>query len=92
MGNPYEFTMIELAREVARVVGADARIEHRPLPQDDPMQRQPDIALARTELGWEPRVQLAEGIARTVEWFRSINPAEYPAPTPNVMQPEAQAR
>jgi UDP-glucuronate decarboxylase len=92
MGNPYEFTMIELAREVARVVGADARIEHRPLPQDDPMQRQPDIALARAELGWEPRVQLAEGIARTVEWFRSINPAEYPAPTPNVMQPEAQAR
>jgi dTDP-D-glucose 4,6-dehydratase len=56
------------------------------------MQRQPDIALARAELGWEPRVQLAEGIARTVEWFRSINPAEYPAPTPNVMQPEAQAR
>jgi UDP-glucuronate decarboxylase len=92
MGNPYEFTMIELAREVARVVGADARIEHRPLPQDDPLQRQPDIALARTELGWEPRVQLAEGIARTVEWFRSIDPSEYPAPTPNVMQPEAQAR
>ena len=92
MGNPHEFTMIELAHEVARQVGAAARIEHRPLPQDDPLQRQPDITLARTELGWEPRVQLAEGVARTLAWFRSIDPADYPAPTPNVMQPEAQAR
>ena len=72
--------------------GRAARALQADLPRDDPLQRQPDIALARAELAWEPRVQLAEGIARTVEWFRSIDPSEYPAPTPNVIQPEAQAR
>jgi dTDP-glucose 4,6-dehydratase len=71
IGNPNEFTMLELAELVCEVVGATAEIIHRPLPQDDPVQRCPDIALARKELGWEPRVALREGLERTVRWFRT---------------------
>jgi UDP-glucuronate decarboxylase len=90
LGNPVEFTMLELAEAVAACVGVSARIEHLPLPADDPRQRQPDIALASRELGWEPAVPLAEGVARTVQWFRGIDVADYPPPSPNVMQPETQ--
>ena len=90
LGNPVEFTMIELAEAVAACVGVDARIEHLPLPTDDPRQRQPDIALAERELGWMPTVPLAEGVSRTVQWFRGIDVADYPPPSPNVMQPETQ--
>jgi len=75
---------------VAACVGVDARIEHLPLPTDDPRQRQPDIALAERELGWVPTVPLAEGVSRTVQWFRGIDVADYPPPSPNVMQPETQ--
>jgi UDP-glucuronate decarboxylase len=57
---------------------------------DDPVQRQPDITLARRELGWEPRVPLEEGIRRTVEWFRTLDMAEYPPPSPYVVQPESE--
>jgi nucleoside-diphosphate-sugar epimerase len=70
LGNPVEFTIRELADEVARVVGQELRLTQRPLPQDDPTQRQPDITRAREWLGWEPRVQLAEGLVNTVEYFR----------------------
>ncbi|MFM8731448.1 MAG: UDP-glucuronic acid decarboxylase family protein [Phycisphaerales bacterium] len=91
LGNPGEFTMIELARLVERHAGRHVTLEHRALPKDDPTRRQPDIALARKELGWQPTVPLAEGIVRTIEWFRSINLADYPPPSPYVMQPEAQA-
>jgi UDP-glucuronate decarboxylase len=70
LGNPVEFTIRELADEVARVVGGELRFTHRPLPQDDPTQRQPDITRAREWLGWEPRVQLAEGLVSTVAYFR----------------------
>ena len=59
-------------RLVLEIVGADTGIEHRPLPSDDPTQRQPDITLARTRLGWEPRVQLREGIERTSAYFARI--------------------
>jgi UDP-glucuronate decarboxylase len=91
LGNPGEFTMIELARLVERHAGKPVKLEHRALPKDDPTRRQPDIALARKELGWQPTVPLEEGIVRTIEWFRSINLADYPPPSPYVMQPEAQA-
>jgi UDP-glucuronate decarboxylase len=70
LGNPVEFTIRELADEVARAVGEDVRIRFEPLPQDDPTQRQPDITRARDWLGWEPKIQLAEGLRRTVEHFR----------------------
>jgi UDP-glucuronate decarboxylase len=69
VGNPGEFTMRELAEEVARAVGREARTRHCPLPQDDPKQRRPDITRARKLLGWEPTVPLREGLARTVEYF-----------------------
>jgi UDP-glucuronate decarboxylase len=70
LGNPVEFTIRQLADEVARVVGREVRAVHRPLPQDDPTQRKPDITRAREWLGWEPRVQLAEGLEQTAAYFR----------------------
>jgi UDP-glucuronate decarboxylase len=72
VGNPAEFTMLELAQAVLEITGSASVIEHRPLPQDDPKQRQPDISLARRELGWEPSVGLLSGLERTVEYFRGV--------------------
>ena len=69
VGNPGEFTMRELAEEVGRAAGTDVRVRYCPLPQDDPRQRQPDITRARSLLGWEPRVPLRDGLARTVAYF-----------------------
>jgi UDP-glucuronate decarboxylase len=83
LGNPGEFTILELANLVIELTGSKSKIVHRPLPQDDPVRRQPDIALARKELGWEPKVPLREGLAKTIEWFRTIKWDEYRAPTPN---------
>jgi UDP-glucuronate decarboxylase len=71
IGNPGEFTIRELAEQVLALVPG-SRIEFRPLPQDDPMRRQPDISLARRVLGWEPAVTLAEGLPRTIEYFRGV--------------------
>jgi UDP-glucuronate decarboxylase len=70
LGNPVEFTIRELADEVARIVGREVRLVHQPLPQDDPTQRKPDITRARAWLGWEPGIQLAEGLEKTVAYFR----------------------
>ena len=72
VGNPGEFTMLELANAVLDITGSSSTIEHRPLPQDDPKQRQPDITLARKELGWEPTVQLRSGLEKTVDYFRGV--------------------
>ena len=72
LGNPGEFTMIELAEQVLKLTGSRSKIVHMPLPQDDPKQRQPDISLARATLGWEPKVPLAEGLAHTIEYFRIL--------------------
>lgn len=70
LGNPHEFSMLELAREVLDLTGSKSKIEHLPLPQDDPTQRQPDISLARERLNnWEPRVQLREGLEKTIQYF-----------------------
>jgi len=70
LGNPGEFTMLELAEKVIRLTRSDSTIEHKPLPQDDPKQRQPDIAKARALMDWEPVVSLDEGLARTIAYFR----------------------
>ena len=73
IGNPGEFTMLELAEAVIRLTGSASSIEHRPLPQDDPRQRKPDIALAHKVLGgWEPLVPLEEGLRHTIDYFRHV--------------------
>jgi UDP-glucuronate decarboxylase len=72
LGNPDEFTVLELAEQVLKMTGSKASIRHLPLPADDPRQRQPDISVARRELGWEPKVSLAEGLSRTIAYFRSL--------------------
>ena len=72
IGNPGEFTVKELAEQVMALVGNDAGIEYFPLPQDDPVRRQPDITKAREILGWEPKIPLSEGLPRTVEYFRAL--------------------
>ncbi len=70
IGNPREFTIAELAELVVEITGSSSEVVHRPLPQDDPTQRRPDITQARDRLGWEPTVELREGLARTAEYFR----------------------
>ncbi len=72
IGNPNEFTMLQLAEMVNQVVGSDVPVSYESLPTDDPTQRKPDITIARTQLGWEPNVQLREGLERTTAWLRSI--------------------
>jgi UDP-glucuronate decarboxylase len=72
IGNPNEFTMTELAELVSEIVGSSAGVEYRPLPADDPTQRQPDISLARSTLGWQPTIELREGLGATVEYFRTL--------------------
>lgn len=71
IGNPDEFTMKELAEVVLEVTGSSSELVYRPLPEDDPKQRRPDITKARTQLGWEPTIKLAEGVRRTAEFFRA---------------------
>ena len=72
IGNPHEIPVRELAERVIRLTGSKSRIVTRPLPQDDPLQRCPDISLARSVLGWEPRIQLDEGLQRTIAYFRQM--------------------
>ena len=71
LGNPGEFTIAELAHLVLQEIPSPAGIEHLPLPQDDPVRRQPDITRARETLGWEPTIPLAQGLPRTIEYFRT---------------------
>jgi len=72
LGNPGEFTMLELAEIVLKKVGGRSKITHKELPADDPKQRKPDITLAKKHLGWEPKVPLEEGIERTIAYFRTV--------------------
>jgi dTDP-glucose 4,6-dehydratase len=70
IGNPHEMTLLELAKRIIRLTGSQSEIVFRPLPVDDPKVRQPDISRARTLLGWEPRVEIDEGLRLTVDWFQ----------------------
>jgi nucleoside-diphosphate-sugar epimerase len=70
LGNPNEFTVLELAELVHEIVGDGSAVEFRDLPVDDPVRRRPDISLARRVLGWEPKVELRDGLERTYEWYR----------------------
>ncbi len=72
IGNPSEMTVLQFAEEIKRLTGTSAPIEFRPLPEDDPKIRRPDITKARTLLGWEPRVPLEEGLQRTIDYFRGV--------------------
>jgi UDP-glucuronate decarboxylase len=73
IGNPNEFTMLELAEKVIQITGSKSKITYLPLPKDDPTRRQPDITLAKKELNnWEPKIQLEEGLQKTIEYFKKI--------------------
>jgi dTDP-glucose 4,6-dehydratase len=71
IGNPHEMTMLEFAREIVQATGSRSKVVFEPLPQDDPKQRRPDITRARTWLKWEPQVPLAQGLEKTIAYFRT---------------------
>jgi UDP-glucuronate decarboxylase len=72
LGNPNEFTIRQLADKVIELTGSKSKLDFRPLPSDDPMQRQPDISLAKKTLGWQPQVRLEEGIRKTIQYFQTL--------------------
>jgi len=72
IGNPGEFTMLELAQKIIDQTGSKSNIIYMPLPADDPMQRKPDISLAKKVLGWEPKIGLDEGLEKTIAYFKTI--------------------
>jgi UDP-glucuronate decarboxylase len=76
IGNPVEFTIMELANKVIEMTGSKSKIIYKPLPSDDPMQRQPDISLAKKELGWEPGISLEEGLKKTIVYFDQLLTSE----------------
>lgn len=84
IGNPNEMTILELAELIKELTGSDSRIDFTERPQDDPSQRQPDISLARKELGWEPKIEIEHGLRGTIEWFRGRSAGK--ASTPEVVR------
>ena len=72
LGNPYEFTMLELAEKIVAITGSRSKLEFRPLPTDDPKQRKPDISRAKTLLEWTPKIELDEGLKKTVTYFEGL--------------------
>ena len=83
LGNPHEFTILQLAELIIKLTDSKSKIIKKSLPKDDPVRRRPDITLAKQNLSWEPTVLLEEGLMKTIEWFRSINLDDFRAPTPN---------
>ena len=81
IGNPGEFTIKELAELTIKLTGSKSKLIFMPLPKDDPLQRKPDITLAKEKLGWEPKIKLEEGLQKTIDYFKSINLNEYRKPT-----------
>lgn len=90
VGNPVEVTIRELAETIVRLTGSASPLVFRPLPQDDPMQRCPDITKARETLGWAPRVQLEQGLARTIDYFERLLTSST-GPLPHGLQPSTPA-
>ncbi|MFA6724476.1 MAG: GDP-mannose 4,6-dehydratase, partial [Lentisphaeria bacterium] len=72
LGNPGEFTIKELAEKVLALTGSSSKLVYQPLPQDDPKQRRPDISLAKEKLGWQPSINLEEGLKRTIAYFEQL--------------------
>ncbi len=83
LGNPVEFTMLELAALVIELTGSNSKLVMKPLPADDPLQRQPDITLATSTVGWEPTITLRDGLQKTIAWFASEDLSQWSPPTPN---------
>ena len=83
LGNPGEYTIKQLAEMTIELVGSKSELKYEPLPPDDPTRRQPDITLARKHLDWEPKIPLREGLQKTIDWFKTIDPENYRPPTPN---------
>jgi dTDP-glucose 4,6-dehydratase len=71
IGNPHEMTVLEFAERIIKLTGSKSKIVYKPLPEDDPQVRQPDITKAKTILKWQPKVELEEGLAKTIEYFRA---------------------
>ena len=69
LGNPVEFTILELAQKVIDLIGSSSKIINKPLPEDDPKKRRPDISLAMKKLSWEPKIELDDGLERTIKYF-----------------------
>jgi UDP-glucuronate decarboxylase len=72
LGNPGEFTMLELAKEILSITESSSKLVFEPLPQDDPQQRRPDITLAKEHLDWEPKIALREGLTKTIAYFDQL--------------------
>jgi UDP-glucuronate decarboxylase len=72
IGNPGEFTMLQLAETILKLSGSKSKIIHQPLPSDDPKQRQPNIELAKARLGWQPKVNLEDGLKETIAYFKKV--------------------
>lgn len=70
LGNPNEFSILELAEKIIELTGSKSKLIFKPLPHDDPQQRQPDITLAKNKLGWQPTIELEEGLPRIIEYFK----------------------
>ena len=83
IGNPDEFTILELAKLVIELTGSKSELIFESLPTDDPTRRRPDITLAKENLDWQPTVKLREGLVKTIDWFKSIDLGHYRPPTPN---------
>jgi UDP-glucuronate decarboxylase len=81
IGNPGEFTIKQLAEKVIELVGSQSKLTFLPLPNDDPLQRKPDIALAKEKLGWEPKIALDDGLKRTIDYFKSVDLDRFRKPT-----------
>ena len=73
IGNPQEFTIRNLAELIREKINPKISFQQKPLPADDPIQRKPEIILAKKELGWEPKVSLLDGLDKTISWFKSLN-------------------
>jgi UDP-glucuronate decarboxylase len=83
LGNPDEFTILQLAELVIELTCSKSKLIYKPALPDDPAKRRPDITLARQKLDWQPRIKLRDGLQKTIEWFQSIDISQYRAPTPN---------
>ena len=91
LGNPGEFTIKQLAEKVIELTGSSSEIVYQPLPSDDPLKRKPDITLAKDKLGWEPKVPLEDGLARTVEYFRHLDLRRFRKPTDHTAHKSSEA-
>ena len=83
LGNPGEYTIRQLAEQIIDLTGSNSQLIERPLPDDDPTRRKPDITLAKEKLQWQPAIELQDGLLQTIDWFRSIDLEHYRPPTPN---------